>query len=347
MFSVDVTQNTSVEVRAFFRDKFTLAGKTGLVSSQIAVSYQPTGSGFSSVAPTSFTERGNGWYSIVLPSSVTAVLGLVPLHIAANDIAGAPGALPCDEIILNVQSPGGAIRNGTAQGAGTGNNQIQLDAGASASDGFYARDLIIITGGTGVGQARYIAHYVGATKMASVNKNWSTTPDNTSQFQIYASSNSLLTEGLAQAGASDTITLATNASATDNTYQGEWLHITSGTGVGQARQIASYVGSTKVATLDRAWQTNPDSTSVYQILTGAHSQIPGGVVRPWSQEDNMVYVSGKKVSSRMRVFPSATVLAAAVPGHADGADGEIERFTSAITYNGDGTVASFTWSKVL
>ncbi|MGG2324633.1 hypothetical protein, partial [Salmonella enterica] len=41
--------------------------------------------------------------------------------------------------------------------------------------------------------------------------------------------------------------------------------ITSGTGAGQTRIITAYVGSTKVATVNATWQTNPDATSVYTI----------------------------------------------------------------------------------
>lgn len=72
--------------------------------------------------------------------------------------------------------------------------------------------------------------------------------------------------GTAQAGAGSTITLAAGASATDSLYVGETVKITGATGVGQARIITGYVGATKVATVDRAWQTNPDNTSTYAVL---------------------------------------------------------------------------------
>jgi hypothetical protein len=72
--------------------------------------------------------------------------------------------------------------------------------------------------------------------------------------------------GTAQAGAGSTITLAAGAHATDNFYTGMLLKIYGGTGIGQARTILSYVGGTKVATLDRAWITTPDNTSTYAVL---------------------------------------------------------------------------------
>lgn len=73
--------------------------------------------------------------------------------------------------------------------------------------------------------------------------------------------------GTSQAGASSTITLPSTFSSTDGTYNGLTITITSGTGVGQVRTISGYIGSTKVATVNSAWTTNPDATSVF-LVTG-------------------------------------------------------------------------------
>ena len=75
-----------------------------------------------------------------------------------------------------------SVRSNTAQ-TGT-NNTITLDASASATNNYYINDIAYITGGTGVGQARFITGYVGATKVATVDSNWATNPDNTSTFAI-------------------------------------------------------------------------------------------------------------------------------------------------------------------
>lgn len=73
--------------------------------------------------------------------------------------------------------------------------------------------------------------------------------------------------GVAQAGASGTITLRSGASATDDLYNGYLVEIVRGTGLGQLpRLVVDYVGSTKVATVLPAWGTNPDNTSVYKII---------------------------------------------------------------------------------
>lgn len=76
------------------------------------------------------------------------------------------------------------------------------------------------------------------------------------------------TTGTAQAGALAAITLATTtASAVDSFYNGLPIQITSGTGAGQMRTIASYVGATRVATVITPWATVPDATSQYHIFS--------------------------------------------------------------------------------
>lgn len=71
--------------------------------------------------------------------------------------------------------------------------------------------------------------------------------------------------GTAQAGTTTTITLASGASGTDDTYNTMSVYITSGTGNGQLRTITDYVGTTKVATV-ATWTTTPDATSVYEVM---------------------------------------------------------------------------------
>ena len=80
-------------------------------------------------------------------------------------------------------------------------------------------------------------------------------------------------EGTAQAGSSTTITLATGATATDDYYNGQLVHIASGTGAGQAKAIGDYVGSTRVATVIGTWATAPDNTSVYDVYPADIDEI--------------------------------------------------------------------------
>jgi len=78
-----------------------------------------------------------------------------------------------------------------------------------------------------------------------------------------------LETGTAQAGAAGTITLAAGASAEDDFYNGLFVGITNDTPSGvdnQLRRIVDYNGTTKVATIDSDWGTNPSSSSTYEIL---------------------------------------------------------------------------------
>lgn len=70
----------------------------------------------------------------------------------------------------------------------------------------------------------------------------------------------------AQAGASSTITLVSTDSSTAANAEGRWIFLTGGTGADQIRQIISLDTSTKVATVDSAWSTTPDSTTTYLIV---------------------------------------------------------------------------------
>lgn len=73
--------------------------------------------------------------------------------------------------------------------------------------------------------------------------------------------------GTAQAGGASDITLQAAASSDFNVFVGSKIYIISGTGAGQTNEISAYNGTTKVATVASAWGTQPDSTSVYRIIT--------------------------------------------------------------------------------
>jgi hypothetical protein len=80
---------------------------------------------------------------------------------------------------------------------------------------------------------------------------------------------SSLATGTAQAGAAGTITLAAGATATDNLYNGCRIATTGGTGAGQARIITDYNGTSKVATIQPNWITNPGADTTYEIQAAA------------------------------------------------------------------------------
>lgn len=92
----------------------------------------------------------------------------------------------------------------------------------------------------------------------------------------------VLRQGVAQAGGAATITLDASASGVNDFYKGAQVAIVAGTGAGQVRSIRSYVGASKVATVGRAWATNPDATSVFVILPPGEVQLdPYGVDDVW------------------------------------------------------------------
>jgi hypothetical protein len=112
------------------------------------------------------------WASGAITAASIASNAITSAKIASGAIANATFAADTG---LN------SVRSNTAQaGAAT---TITLDAGASATNDYYKNDVVYITGGTGVGQARFISGYVGSTKVATVGT-WATNPDNTSTFAI-------------------------------------------------------------------------------------------------------------------------------------------------------------------
>ncbi len=83
--------------------------------------------------------------------------------------------------------------------------------------------------------------------------------------------------GVAQAGSSTTITLDAGASSNTLAYIGDMIYLYGGTGggirgSGQYRTIVAYNSTTKVATVNRSWDTNPDSTTKF-------ATIPQGLIR--------------------------------------------------------------------
>lgn len=112
-----------------------------------------------------------------------AVLGTTPTPITrsfAQIMHGfvSPGTALGDTAIES-QTP---TRTGTAVSGAA--SEIELDAGASAVNGFYNGQIIRLDTGTGQFQIRQIIRYVGATKIATVDRPWGTTPDGTSTFVI-------------------------------------------------------------------------------------------------------------------------------------------------------------------
>lgn len=170
-----------------------------------------------------------------------------------------------DHGLLKGLSQATEIISGTSPGGNTVNTFV-LDSNASSIDGTYDPAIIVIYDGTGKGQSRQVWDYVGSTKTCILNRDWKFTPDETSKYKIlYNAGNTHVNEGMAQAGGASTITLNALASTQNNIYLGQIIFITSGTGQDQARMVVAYNGTTKIATVDSPWITQPNNTSVYAI----------------------------------------------------------------------------------
>ena len=84
-------------------------------------------------------------------------------------------------------------------------------------------------------------------------------------FRIITLPDGALRSRLAQAGNATTITLDSGAANVSNYYNGSVVAIIAGSGSEQARVITAYNNTTKVATVDTSWATNPSSNSVFAI----------------------------------------------------------------------------------
>lgn len=126
------------------------------------------------------------------------------------------------DLILDTAAAGGdaasfgIVHEGTAQSA-TGTTLVLASGAAFANDELIGAT-ILITGGTGVGQARTITDYVGSTDTATVDT-WTTTPSGTITYKIFAtppaSATAVPAVNLVQVGGSttDVSALATNVAA--------------------------------------------------------------------------------------------------------------------------------------
>lgn len=144
-----------------------IANLDGAITSRMQTYTQPTGFLAATFPATVASTTNITAGTVTTATNVTTVNGLAAGVITDASLAADSGLKP--------------IRSNTAQaGAAT---TITLDASASAVDNFYNNALILLTGGTGAGQARFITGYVGATKVATV-ATWATTPDITTTFTL-------------------------------------------------------------------------------------------------------------------------------------------------------------------
>jgi hypothetical protein len=187
-----------------------------------------------------------------------------------------------------VAPPGDTVAVGIAQGGST--NYITLSASDTATIDYYKGYSIRVMDVTdGFVAVRGISSYDNATKRAYVASNWVSGREPTSgdTYIIAApalpggpegSSSAAILTGIARAGGTGVLSIqladtsGSNPSTVATTYVDNIITIVSGTGAGQTRAITVYSGhnvtanSDNVCTVDKAWTTTPNATSVYNIL---------------------------------------------------------------------------------
>jgi len=153
--------------------------------------------------------------------------------------------------------------------------------------------------------------------------------------------------GTAQTGGASSITLAAGASASDDFYNGWLVTITGGTGSGQVNKVSDYNGTTKVATVENAWDTTPDNTSTYSLVQYPHKPVADHVydatdVTAGSDENTIVTTGGAYVSGSMVVAAtSATDTDPSIgwvkTGQAAGGSVELRENMAVVPASGDNT----------
>jgi hypothetical protein len=122
--------------------------------------------------------------------------------------------------------------------------------------------------------------------------------------------------GTAQSATGTTIVLASASAFANDELNGNLIRIISGTGKGQTRQIDDYVSSTDTATVS-TWTTNPDSTSVYEIVAFPVLQTAATFSAALLDADVTTHTTASTVGQRFNRIPNATAGAAGGMATAD------------------------------
>ncbi|MDD5547135.1 MAG: hypothetical protein PHO67_08295 [Candidatus Omnitrophica bacterium] len=211
---------------------------------------------------------------------------------------------------------GNEITSGTVVSAL--NNSIELAAGESSVDNYYDPGIVLIDSGAGAGQSRRIIEYNGTTKVAIVNREWRTLPVAGSTYIIFADGGFLsLNDGAVVAAGTATVTLNDVAESVDDTYVGATIGIVAGTAKGQMRVIQSYNGTTKVATVHTAWETQPAVGDAYVIVPSGRSIVAGfadGAMTTTAMDSTMDLTTAQKASVNTELLDVLNVDTFGEPG---------------------------------
>lgn len=215
-------------------DGFT--AETGLTFSSGELQISKAGGAFANSAGTA-TELSDGMYMYEATQTELNTVGVVGFKVEKTGVRTA--LMQVGQVVP--WDPYDAVRAGLT---------ALPNANAEAAGGLYTR-------GTGTGQINQPSGgYIDVNTIR-----WSGGLVNNQQVSF-----GLLTDlELATDGSSTTITLHAGASSTNDIYKGSLIFLYGGTGAGQTRYITAYNGTTKVATVDTAWVTNPNGTTQFVI----------------------------------------------------------------------------------
>ena len=252
----------------------------------------------------------------------------------------ADDALGAEHIADSLYAQLGIVTAGTAQSATS--TTLVLAASSAFADDELNGAVVVITGGTGVGQSRVITNYTGSTDTAEVDA-WTTTPSGTITYVVFAASpasaTSLpavnLTQIAGSAVSTSTAQLGVNVvSVTADAIDAAAIKADAGTEIGTA------VWATTARTLTAATNitstggtTVPQTGDSYAIVNGDHGLV--------SIQDDV-----DAIKTKTDFLPSATAGTAGgvfIAG-ANAATSVSTALTANITGNLSGSVGSVTGS---
>jgi len=190
-------------------------------------------------------------------------------HFSSFKNRGPSFAIPDDlEIYDNDPSPNLLLKVDESSGLVTVQNSLLVSGNVTVSGNFTVlgdpveletqiltvKDNFIVcnSGPSGTGDAGYLTGRYQTENDASLGDVIADTPDET---------------GTATGGGSDYIDLGGGASGVDDYYNGWWLHVTSGTGSGQVREVLDYKGDGLKRVTVTGWSVTPDGTSNYSLFS--------------------------------------------------------------------------------
>lgn len=197
----------------------------------------------------------------------------------------------------------GIIDEGTAQAGSTASTFV-AQAGLSLANDVPNGSTIQIISGTGAGQSRATTDFVGATDTFTVSPDWTTTPDNTSVYKIFATAPSISVLSVAQ----DSKLTRVNSKATQ--IYSDTAVIYSDTTIATSKTTQIY-SDTAIAS-SKAVQIYSDTTIVYSDTTMIQSkstQIYSDTAITSSKAVQVYSDTTIAVSKATQVYSDTTVIA--------------------------------------